>query len=125
VLQEIRRLAEPINAREGYHLDLKGSFNRGPKIAGADEKRLFAEWQACARANGITVGWQDVGGGSDGNLLSEAGLSSLDGVGIVGDHLHSPEEFADPTSILPRAAVAATFLERVAAGAIKLPPRLR
>ena len=125
VLQEIRRLAEPINAREGYHLDLKGSFNRGPKIAGPNEERLFAEWQACAQANGVTVGWQDVGGGSDGNLLSEAGLSSLDGVGILGDHLHSPEEFADPTSILPRASVAATFLERVAAGAITLPSRSR
>lgn len=118
VLHRLKAIAGPINAREGYAMEISGRFNRGPKEATPLEERMFEAWQACTRESGFTVGWQDVGGGSDGNILATAGLRSLDGIGIVGDHLHSPREFADVASILPRASAAALFMERIAGGTI-------
>ena len=57
-----------------------------------------------------------VGGGSDGNLLSAAGLPNLDGLGPVGDRMHSPEEFVRLPSLVERAQIAALFLHRLASG---------
>ena len=120
VLRRLHELAAPINAREGYRLEIGGRFNRPPKEASAYEEQLFAAWQACGRELGQEFGWQDVSGGSDGNLLSAAGLSNLDGLGPVGDRTHSPEEFVRLPTIAERARVAARFLTKFAAGELAL-----
>jgi glutamate carboxypeptidase len=64
-----------------------------------------------------------VGGGSDGNLLSAAGLPNLDGLGPQGGHLHSSSEYVKVDSLVVRAQVAALFLYRLAAGEISAPAR--
>jgi glutamate carboxypeptidase len=120
VLARLRELAAPLNAREGYRLEITGRFNRPPKEVTPTEEILFAAWQACGRELGVRFDWQHVGGGSDGNLLSAVGLPNLDGLGPVGDHLHSPEEFVYLPSLVERAQIAGRFLGRVAAGEIAL-----
>lgn len=117
----LQELAEPINTREGYRLEIGGGFNRPPKEVSPAEERWFAAWQQCAADCGVKLSWQDVAGGSDGNLLAAAGLSTLDALGPVGDHLHSPDEFVRISSLAERAAIAALFLERLASGAIPGP----
>ena len=112
----IAELLAPFNDRDGYRAELTGRFNRGPKVATPFEEELFAAWQACARGLGATLDWQHVAGGSDGNLLSAAGLPNLDGLGPVGDHLHSPDEFIHLPSLAERAHIAAVFLPRFASG---------
>jgi glutamate carboxypeptidase len=121
VLARLRELAAPFNAREGYRVEITGRFNRPPKEVTPVEEILFAAWQACGRELGVKLDWQHVGGGSDGNLLSAVGLPNLDGLGPVGDHLHSPEEFVYVPSLVERAQIAARFLGCVAAGEILLP----
>lgn len=116
VIARLHDLAAPINARDGHRIEITGQFNRLPKEVTPFEERLFAQWQACGRELGVNFSWQHVGGGSDGNLLSAAGLPSLDGIGPVGDHLHSPEECVDLPSLAQRAVLAALFLRRFAAG---------
>lgn len=123
VLARLRELLAPINAREGYRLEISGCFNRPPKEVTATEEKLFAAWQTCAREQGVALGWQDVGGGSDGNLFAAAGLACLDGLGPVGDGLHSPRESIRLSSLDERAAIAARFLARLATGEIPLPAR--
>ena len=114
VLSRLRALAEPINQREGFSLSIEGAFNRLPKeISGLDEA-LFQTWQTTAASLGVRLGWRDVGGGSDGNLLAAAGLSTLDGIGVVGGHLHSPNEYVLVSSLAERAQIAALFLHRLA-----------
>ena len=122
-LQRLHALCAPLLAREGYRLEIGGGFNRGPKVETPFETALFAEWQQCGRAFGLAFDWQHVGGGSDGNILSAAGLPNLDGLGCVGDNLHSPQEFCHLPSVVQRAQVAALFLHRLAAGEITLPVR--
>lgn len=119
----LHALAEPINQREGYALKITGGFNRPPKEVTSVEEGLFAAWQGCARELGVTLGWQDVGGGSDGNLFATAGLPCLDGLGPVGDHYHSTDEYIVIPTLLERAAIAARFFNDVATGRIMLPRR--
>jgi glutamate carboxypeptidase len=120
VLGCLEELAAPINAREGFRIAIAGAFNRPPKEVSPVEERWFAAWRQCAAERGVKLSWQDVAGGSDGNLLAAAGLSTLDGLGPVGDHLHSPEEFIHISSLAERADIAALFLRRLAAGEIAL-----
>ena len=120
-LMRLHEISAPLHARDGYRLEIGGGFNRPPKVATPGEEALFADWRQCGREFGLQLDWQHVGGGSDGNLLAAAGLPNLDGLGCVGDHLHSPEEFCHLPSLTQRAQVAARFLQRVAAGEIALP----
>jgi glutamate carboxypeptidase len=122
-LKRLHEICAPWHAREGYRLEIGGGFNRGPKVETPAETALFQEWRKGARELGVDFDWQHVGGGSDGNILSAAGLPNLDGLGCVGDHLHSPEEYCHLPSLTQRAQIAALFLHRVAAGEIALPGR--
>lgn len=121
VLSRLDRIAESVRARDGYRLEVSGQFNRLPKEIGPEEERLFGVWQALGALEGLVLGWQDVGGGSDGNLMSEIGLPSLDGLGVVGGCLHSPEEYALLPSLTARASLAVRFLNAVNSGEVPLP----
>lgn len=120
----LQSLLDPIEAREGYRFEVAGGFNRLPMEAGPVTTQLFTAWQACAADLGERpFSWVHVGGGSDGNLLSAAGLPCIDGVGVVGGELHSAREWMDLASLTGRARIAALALHRIAAGEIALPKR--
>jgi glutamate carboxypeptidase len=122
VAARLAALAAPINAREGHQIVIEGSFDRLPKECGPVEQSAFAALNRCASDLGFPpVGWVDTGGGSDGNLLSAAGLPNLDGLGPVGDHLHSEREYVYLPSLVPRAQLAALFLHRLATREISIP----
>jgi len=119
---QMQALAAMINAREGFRLTLEGGFNRPPKECGPVEEAAFAAWQSAAAEIGVApFSWVHSGGGSDGNLLSAAGLPNLDGVGPIGDHMHSDRECLQIPSLVQRAQVAALFLTRFARGEVQLP----
>ena len=122
LLARLHELAAPINARDGFRLELKPAFNRPPKDTGPAEAAAFAALQTAARDLGLTpFTWVDTGGGSDGNLLYAAGLPNLDGLGPLGDYLHSDRERVDLPSLVTRAQLSALFLHRLATGEIVLP----
>jgi glutamate carboxypeptidase len=85
--------AATITARDGFRLEITGQFNRGPLEVTPAREALFDAYRATARALSLDFGWQDVGGGSDGNLLAAAGLPCLDGIGAHGDGMHSDREW--------------------------------
>ncbi len=115
-------IAAPINARDGHQIIVEGAFDRPPKECGPAEQAAFAALNRCAADLGLpALDWIDTGGGSDGNLLSAAGLPNLDGLGPVGDHLHSEKEYVHLPSLVPRAQLAALLLHRLATGQLVLP----
>jgi glutamate carboxypeptidase len=123
LLARFQALADRINARDGLKLTLKGGFNRPPKECLPAEEAVFPEWQRAARDVGVPeFTWVHGGGGSDGNFLTAGGLPNLDGIGPIGDNLHSDREFCRVETIAPRAQIVALVLHRVAAGEITLPP---
>jgi glutamate carboxypeptidase len=120
VINRLREIAAAINARPGYRLEIFGKFNRPPKESTPAEERIFEAWHSCGAELGASFSWMHVGGGSDGNLLSAAGLPNLDGLGPVGDRMHSPEEFVRLPTLVERAQIAALFLHRLASGEFDL-----
>jgi glutamate carboxypeptidase len=121
VLARLEASAAPINAREGFGLKLTGSFNRPPMELSPKAEAAFASWQQCGRELGLApFSWVHAGGGSDANILAAAGLPCLDGLGPVGDRLHSPDEWVHLPSLVERAEIAALYLHRLAAGEISL-----
>lgn len=123
LLARLHALAADINSRDGFRLELEVRFNRPPKECLPAEEALFAEWQRAAGDLGLVpFSWVHTGGASDGNLLSAAGLPNLDGLGPLGDQLHSNREFIDTSTIAPRAQIAALVLHRIASGEIPFPP---
>lgn len=122
IAARLAAIAAPINAREGYHIVIESAFDRPPKECGPVEQSAFAALQAAAADLGFpALDWVDTGGGSDGNLLFAAGLPNLDGVGIIGNHLHSDREYCSLSSMVTRAQLNALFLHRLATGEYKLP----
>jgi len=91
-------------------------MDRTPAIAALAELAIGA-----ARDLGFTTCDAATGGVSYANLLAGFGLPVLDGLGPVGGHDHSPREYVDLDSIVPRTAMLALLLLR--AGATPPPAR--
>lgn len=122
VRSRLEQLAAQINAREGYTLELAGGFDSPPKECSPVEEKLFALLQDTARSLGLALfSWVHSGGGSDGNRISAAGCPNLDGLGPIGGHLHSDQEYCLVPSLGERAQLTAVFLHRLATGEIALP----
>jgi glutamate carboxypeptidase len=120
----LQELAAQVNAREGYKLELNLWFNRPPKECAPAEEVAFAACQQAGRDLGLPpFSWVHSGGASDGNFMTEAGLPSLDGAGVIGDYLHSNREYCVVSSLAQRAQLTALFLHRLAAGEIVLPAK--
>ncbi len=72
--------------------------------------------RSCAGELGFSVDDAATGGVSYANLLAGAGLPVLDGLGPVGGHDHSPREYIDEASIIPRTALLALLIARANQG---------
>ena len=77
--------------------------------------RLVEHAQAIAGALGFDVHDTATGGASDANTTSGMGIPSLDGLGPIGGNDHSPSEYLDVDSIVPRTSLLAGLLLAVAA----------
>lgn len=125
VLVRLQALAASINAGEGCKVELNGGFRRPQMESTPAAESVFSLWQQCGRDLGLApFSWVHSERSSDANLLAAAGLPCLDGLGPIGDRMHSPEEWVDLNSIVQRAQITALFLHRLSAGEIQLPPRV-
>jgi glutamate carboxypeptidase len=76
--------------------------------------RLVDHVIALARRLGFETKDASTGGASDANTTSGMGIPSIDGLGPVGGMDHSPEEYLEVDSIVPRTALLAALLLEVA-----------
>src|SRR5436190_4226461 len=76
--------------------------------------RLVEHAQAIAAALGFEVGDASTGGASDANSTAGLGVPSLDGLGPIGGNDHSPAEYLDIDSIVPRTTLLAGLLLAIA-----------
>jgi glutamate carboxypeptidase len=84
-------------------------MDRTPAIAALAEQA-----KACANELGFHINDAATGGVSYANLLAGMGLPVLDGLGPVGGLDHSPREYIEVSSIVPRTALLALLLLRAA-----------
>jgi glutamate carboxypeptidase len=76
--------------------------------------RLVEHAQGVAERLGFTVHDTATGGASDANTTSGMGVPTLDGLGPIGGNDHSPSEYLDVDSIVPRTALLAGLLLAIA-----------
>ncbi len=72
---------------------------------------LLERYAGCARAHGLGADEAPrQGGGSDGNTTAAMGIPTLDALGPRGRHFHTPDEYLEVETLIPRAQALAQFL---------------
>jgi len=83
-----------------------------PLVPTTDSERLFETYSVCARSLGLTVTGIFTGGCSDAGFSAAAGAPTICAVGPIGARAHSPDEYVELASIVPRAQVLALTIIR-------------
>jgi glutamate carboxypeptidase len=89
-------------------------LERTPAVAA-----LAGQAAAIGAALGFPVPETTTGGVSDGCWTAGAGLPTLDGLGPVGAHDHSPDEYIEIGSIAPRCGLVAGLVAAIDAGLVR------
>ena len=76
--------------------------------------RLVDHVKAIAGRLGVTLDDQATGGASDANTTSGMGVPTIDGLGPIGGDDHSPAEYLDVDSVVPRTTLLAGLLLAIA-----------
>jgi glutamate carboxypeptidase len=84
------------------------AMERTPAVA-----RLEALTQQLAEGLGFTVKGASTGGASDASFVAAEGVPVLDGLGPIGGLDHSPDEYVELASIIPRTALLAQMIAAV------------
>lgn len=121
VQQQLQRICECIQHREGISIHLHGGFGRSPKILSSENLKLLQHLATCGNELGLPVRWQDSGGVCDGNNLAAAGLANIDSLGVRGGDLHSSDEFVLIDSLTERARLSALLLMKLGSGELGWP----
>lgn len=84
--------------------DVKTSLQRGlpPMPQTAESDKLVAIAQGIYAELGRKLTIEGSGGAADASLSAGVGTPTLDGFGIVGGNIHTPEEYAEVESVAPR-----------------------
>jgi glutamate carboxypeptidase len=92
-------------------LEIAGEFL--PLVQNQDGKRLFDLYTGCAGELGLKVGAEFTGGCADSGFAANVGAPTLCATGPVGGLAHTPEEYLEVETIVPRAQALALAVMRV------------
>lgn len=120
LLENFETILSDMNKREGFHLDLHGSFSRKPKPLIGKTLKLFELVKRLGEELHLSISWQPSGGCCDGNNLASVGLPVVDTLGVRGGNIHSAEEFMKIDSLVERAQLTALILLTLASGEMSL-----
>ncbi len=103
-------------ALDGTSLGFEFLHGRPAMERTAETDELLAVAREVAGEAGVAFSHTETGGVADGNYLAPMRVPVLDGLGPVGGNLHTEEEYIELSSLVPRAAMLAGIIERVASG---------
>ncbi len=95
---------------------LDGGLLRPPMEKTEAIARLVELYQQAAQELGFQVNDAATGGASDANFTASLGIPSLDGLGPVGGQDHSPDEYIQISSVIPRTAILAALIHSILQG---------
>ena len=98
----------------GTHTKLEISGEFLPLVETDAGKQLYQHYAACTRELGHEVSAVFTGGCADSGFAAATGVPTICGVGPVGGRAHSPEEFMEIETMVPRAQVLALAIMRPA-----------
>lgn len=97
----------------GSRLEWSGGLLKYPLTFTEVNQKLFEKADLIARELGFVLEGREVGGGSDGNYVAETDIPVMDGYGMVGANLHTPDEFLYIDCIPKRTALVAELLRTI------------
>ncbi|MAY74953.1 MAG: hypothetical protein CMJ31_09625 [Phycisphaerae bacterium] len=89
------------------------SFNRPAKPETPEVRSLAMAARGVAEALGQELPFAKTGGVCDGNILQDAGLPTIDTLGVRGGGLHTPDEWIDLSSLVERSQLLAVLIYRL------------
>lgn len=113
--RELRSLETAAGAIPSVKVEV--SFNRPAKPLTPGTERLAMAARSVAESLGQTLGFGKTGGVCDGNILQDAGLPTIDTLGVRGGGLHTPQEWIELASLTERCQLLAVLLARLSADA--------
>jgi glutamate carboxypeptidase len=97
----------------GTRAEISGGFSY-PPMAKTPAVNLLADLaRDSARELGFEINDVATGGASDANVLASLGVPVLDGLGPIGGLDHSPDEYIEVDSLVPRAEMVAGLIQRI------------
>lgn len=113
-LDAIRRIVDTVTVPGATaSLEILGEFL--PLTQSEESEKLFAAYADAALGLGMTVKGEFTGGCADSGFTAGVGCPTLCAVGPVGGNAHTPEEYLEVDSIVPRA-------QTLALAILRLPP---
>jgi glutamate carboxypeptidase len=91
-------------------VEVTGGLNRPPMERTPGTVNLFRRAATMAEGLGFQLQEAATGGGSDGNFTSALGISTLDGMGAVGEGAHADRESILLDALVPRTALLAAMI---------------
>lgn len=92
-------------------LEIRGEFH--PLTQSPESARVLALYQSAAAESGLSVEGEFTGGCADSGFTAAMGAPTLCAVGPVGGKAHSPEEYLELDSLVPRAQALARAILRL------------
>ncbi|MEM9661694.1 MAG: M20/M25/M40 family metallo-hydrolase [Planctomycetota bacterium] len=89
------------------------SFNRPAKPLQPGTQRLAEMARSAAESLGQSLPFAKTGGVCDGNIMQDAGLPTIDTLGVRGGGLHTPDEWIELASLVERCQLLAVLLLRL------------
>lgn len=98
---------------EGSKLEIVGGVDKIPLTLTEENEKLFNLAYDIAKELGFELEGKTVGGGSDGNTVAETDTPILDGYGMIGGGIHTPDEYLYIDCIPKRTALVAQLLRLI------------
>lgn len=95
---------------------VRRSFNRPAKPLIPETEALALRAREVAESLGQKLPFKSTGGVCDGNIMQNAGLPTIDTLGVRGGGLHTKDEWIDLTSLVERCQLLAILIARLSAG---------
>ena len=115
----VRRIAAQPSVA-GTAIEVSGGVERGPMEKTSATAFMVELARGVAAELGFNFADIQTGGASDGNYIAALGVPTLDGMGPVGGYDHSPDEYLELDSIVPRTALLAGLIAAIAANRSEL-----
>jgi glutamate carboxypeptidase len=101
---------------EGVELALERAPDiKEPMVRTPESMHMVQQAQEIAHMLGFSIGHALTGGSSDASYTTSFGVPTLDGLGPIGGHDHSPDEYLMANSVAPRTALLAGLIATVGA----------
>jgi glutamate carboxypeptidase len=109
----IRRIVETANVKgSSAVLEIAGEFL--PLVENAPGRALFEHYAAVAKELGAAVSPEFTGGCADSGFAAAVGAPTICATGPIGGKAHTPEEYLEVDSMVPRAQTLALAIMRLA-----------